>query len=47
MSTSKMAAFMYKAKTVLNTYYPEILTGIGITGMLTSTILAVRGIAFD
>ena len=42
MSTSKMAAFMYKAKTVLNTYYPEILTGIGITGMLTSTILAVR-----
>ena len=42
MSTSKMAAFMHKAKTVLNTYYPEILTGIGITGMLTSTILAVR-----
>ena len=42
MSTSKMAAFMHKAKTVLNTYYPEILTGIGITGMIKSTILAVR-----
>ena len=30
------------AKDVLSTHSPEILTGFGIAGMLTSTVLAVR-----
>lgn len=42
MSTSKLAVFMHKIQATLDKYRPEILTGVGITGMMTTTVLAVR-----
>lgn len=42
MSKSKMAQLMRVAKTSITKHSPEILTGIGIAGMITTTILAVK-----
>ena len=42
MSKSKMAQLMRVAKTSINKHSPEILTGIGIAGMITTTVLAVK-----
>lgn len=38
----KMSNIIGKTKGVLSKYSPEILTGIGVTSMVTSTILAVK-----
>lgn len=42
MSKSKMAQLMRVAKTSITKHSPEILTGIGIAGMITTTVLAVK-----
>lgn len=42
MSKSKMAQLMSVAKTSITKHSPEILTGIGIAGMITTTVLAVK-----
>lgn len=42
MSKSKMAQLMRVAKTSITKHSPEILTGIGIGGMITTTVLAVK-----
>ena len=42
MSKSKMAQLMRVAKTSITKHSPEILTGIGIAGMITTTFLAVK-----
>lgn len=42
MSKSKMAQFMRVAKTSITKHSPEILTGIGIAGMIMTTVLAVK-----
>ena len=42
MSKSKMAQLMRVAKTSITKHGPEILTGIGIAGMITTTVLAVK-----
>lgn len=42
MSKSGLSTFMQGAQKFLVKYSPEILTGIGITGMATTTVLAVR-----
>ena len=39
----KFTNFIKTSKKFLGKHSPEILTGIGITGMLTTTILAVKG----
>ena len=39
----KIINFINTSKKFLGKHSPEILTGIGITGMLTTTILAVKG----
>ena len=41
MSKSNMAALFKNVKTVLSDHSPEILTGLGIAGMITATVLAV------
>ena len=38
----KLSGLLNKSKYFLGKHSPEILTGIGITGMITSTILAVK-----
>lgn len=38
----KMTNFIQTTKGFLSKHSPEILTGIGVTGMITSTVLAVR-----
>ena len=42
MSKAKMAQLMRVAKTSITKHSPEILTGIGIAGMITTTVLAVK-----
>ena len=42
MNTSKMSGFVKTIKTTLTNHSPEILTGMGIAGMVASTVLAVR-----
>lgn len=42
MSTSKFSAAINSAKLSLAKHSPEILTGIGIAGMITTTVLAVK-----
>lgn len=42
MGTSKLANIAKGVKTVMTKHSPEILTGLGIAGMVTSTILAVK-----
>lgn len=42
MNTNGMAAFLDETKATLSKHRPAILMGIGITGMVTTTILAVR-----
>ena len=42
MKTPNVAAFFKEARTLMVKHSPEILTGIGITGMITTTILAVK-----
>lgn len=41
MSKLDMAAVFKSVKTVLSNHSPEILTGLGIAGMITTTVLAV------
>lgn len=41
MSKLNMAAVFKSVKTVLSNHSPEILTGLGIAGMITTTVLAV------
>lgn len=38
----KLTAFINNAKRSVNKHAPEILTGVGIAGMITTTVLAVR-----
>lgn len=42
MSKTKFKQFTDNVRTTLNQHSPEILTGIGIAGMVTTTILAVK-----
>lgn len=42
MNKSNLSNFVKSTKAVLVEHSPEILTGIGIAGMVTSTVLAVR-----
>lgn len=42
MSKFNLQAFMKYTQKVLKKHSPEILTGIGITGMITTTVLAVK-----
>ena len=42
MGKSNMTAFIKNVKMAVSKHSPEILTGIGIAGMVTSTILAVK-----
>lgn len=42
MNSSKMSGFFKKIQTLVSKNSPEILTGIGIAGMITTTILAVK-----
>lgn len=42
MNKQTLANFVQSTKVTLSKHSPEILTGIGITGMLTTTVLAVR-----
>ena len=41
MNKPNMAALFKNVKMVLSNHSPEILTGLGIAGMITTTILAV------
>ena len=41
MNKPNMAALFKNIKMVLSNHSPEILTGLGIAGMITTTILAV------
>ena len=41
MSKLNMATLLKNVKTVLSSHSPEILTGLGIAGMITTTVLAV------
>ena len=43
MSTSKLTAAFKSVSTAVRKHSPEILTGIGIAGMITTTVLAVKG----
>lgn len=42
MDKSKLAKFITDARSALSKHSPEILTGIGIAGMITTTVLAVK-----
>lgn len=42
MSKLNVAKFIKEIETVVTKHSPEILTGIGIAGMITTTVLAVR-----
>lgn len=42
MANTKLTKFFKSIEMGLNKYSPEILTGIGIAGMITTTILAVK-----
>lgn len=42
MKNNKLARIALDVKTVVSKHSPEILTGIGIAGMVTTTVLAVR-----
>ena len=42
MNKQSLAKFVQSTKMTLSKHSPEILTGIGITGMLTTTVLAVQ-----
>lgn len=42
MNKSGMATFLRNTKVFVDKHSPEILTGIGIAGMITTTILAVK-----
>ena len=42
MNKSNFARFIKDVKTVVSVHSPEILMGIGIAGMVTTTVLAVR-----
>lgn len=42
MSKIKIPKFIKVAQTVLTKHSPEILTGLGIAGMITTTVLAVK-----
>lgn len=42
MSKANLATFLKSAKTTLAKHSPQILTGLGIAGMVTTTVLAVR-----
>lgn len=42
MSKPNMTALFKGVKTVLSKHSPEILTGLGIAGMITTTVLAVK-----
>ena len=43
MNKPNVALFLKNVKRTLSKHSPEILTGIGIAGMVTTTVLAVRG----
>ena len=42
MNKTNVAKFFKNAKVAVTKHSPEILTGIGIAGMVTTTILAVK-----
>ena len=42
MTNHKLANAVRSVKSVITKHSPEILTGIGITGMITTTVLAVK-----
>lgn len=42
MNSNDVAMFFKRAQQTLSKHSPEILTGIGIAGMITATVLAVR-----
>lgn len=42
MNTSTLAAAMRSVKAAMKKHSPEILTGIGIAGMITTTVMAVK-----
>ena len=42
MAKQKLASIAKNIRTAMDKHSPEILTGIGIAGMITSTVLAVR-----
>lgn len=42
MNTSKMSGFIKSVRAAVSHHSPEILTGIGIAGMITTTVLAVK-----
>lgn len=42
MNTSKMTGFVKSVRAAVSHHSPEILTGIGIAGMITTTVLAVK-----
>lgn len=42
MSKLSMTTLLKNVKTVLSSHSPEILTGLGIAGMITTTVLAVK-----
>lgn len=43
MNKTNVVNFFKTAKVVLSKHSPEILTGVGIAGMVTATVLAVKG----
>ena len=42
MNKSKISVILKDIRTGLSKHSPEILTGIGITGMITTVVLAVK-----
>lgn len=42
MDTNKLTRVVKSVRTVMKKHSPEILTGIGIAGMITTTVMAVR-----
>ena len=42
MDKKTVTRMLYNARTAMKKHSPEILTGIGIAGMITTTVLAVR-----
>lgn len=42
MNKSKLSKFILEARSAVSKHSPEILTGIGIAGMITTTVLAVK-----
>ena len=43
MNKAQLGRIVHKTKRYLTQHSPEILTGIGITGMIATTVLAVKG----